>query len=399
VFARLCRAVDAVPLPAWDDGRIRLAADVSDWLRPDAGTSPERLLCHCYARGKGSAQLIPGWPCSWVAALGPGRSSWTLPLDAVRLGPADDATEVTAAQLRDVVTRIIGAGHWKDGDPDIAVFLDSGYDLTRLAWLLRDLPLEVCGRLRGGQVMYFPAPAPRARGARPSVQARCPAQARRPCYLAGTRRHRPGGHRPVRRRRGEGVAAGAAETVPPGRLGTARGRAPRSGGHPHPPRSRVPARAPRPGPGMAVVLPGRHHRRRGEPGLAGVPPPLRSRTYLQVPQAGSGADPPQAPRPGRWTWLALAAYVQLYLARSLAADDRLPWQRPCPPGRLTPARVRRGFRRVRGTLPVPASAPKPSRPGPGAGFEEPESRCPARCRQNRQENRREEQETAGRQLK
>ena len=67
----------------------------------------------------------------------------------------------------------------------------------------------------------------------------------------------------------------------------------------------------------------------------------------------------------RWTWLVIAAYAQLYLARPVAADTRLPWQQPCPPGRLTPARVRRGFRRIRQALPVPASAPKPSRPGPG----------------------------------
>ena len=67
----------------------------------------------------------------------------------------------------------------------------------------------------------------------------------------------------------------------------------------------------------------------------------------------------------RWTWLVIAAYAQLSLTRDLAADIRLPWQQPCPPGRLTPSRVRRGFRRIRQDLPVPASAPKPSRPGPG----------------------------------
>ena len=90
-IARLRRSLAALPLPAWADGRIRLAADVSNWLRPDAETSPDRLFCHCYARGKGNAQMIPGWPYSFVAALEPGRTSWTLPLDAVRLGPADDA--------------------------------------------------------------------------------------------------------------------------------------------------------------------------------------------------------------------------------------------------------------------------------------------------------------------
>ena len=161
--ARLRRALAGLPLPAWDDGRIRLAADVSNWLRPDAATSAERLFCHCYARGKGNAQMIPGWPYSVIAALEPGRTSWTLPLDAVRLGPADDATAVTAAQVREVAGRIIAAGHWRDGDPDILVIFDAGYDLTRLAWLLADLPVEVLGRLRSDRVMYFPAP-PRAPG-------------------------------------------------------------------------------------------------------------------------------------------------------------------------------------------------------------------------------------------
>ena len=115
------------------------SSPASSWT----ATCPDRLFCHCYARGKGNAQLIPGWPYSVIAALEPGRTSWTLPLDAVRLGPADDATAVTAAQVREVTGRIIAAGHWRDGDPDILVVLDAGYDLTRLAWLLRDLPVEV----------------------------------------------------------------------------------------------------------------------------------------------------------------------------------------------------------------------------------------------------------------
>ena len=67
----------------------------------------------------------------------------------------------------------------------------------------------------------------------------------------------------------------------------------------------------------------------------------------------------------RWTWLVLAAFAQLWLARRLAADERLPWQQPCLPGRLTPARVRRGFRAIHRTMPVLTAAPKPGKPGPG----------------------------------
>jgi hypothetical protein len=67
----------------------------------------------------------------------------------------------------------------------------------------------------------------------------------------------------------------------------------------------------------------------------------------------------------RWTWLVITAHTQLRLARPLAADLRRPWEKPSPPGQLTPARVRRAFRHLRGRTALPAHAPKPSRPGPG----------------------------------
>ncbi|SFY03496.1 hypothetical protein SAMN02787144_1009244, partial [Streptomyces atratus] len=66
-----------------------------------------------------------------------------------------------------------------------------------------------------------------------------------------------------------------------------------------------------------------------------------------------------------WTWLIVAAHTQLRLARPLAEDLRRPWERPAEPRRLTPARVRRGFRNVHAATVRPAAAPKPSRPGPG----------------------------------
>ncbi len=150
------RRADAAPGTA--DGRLVLAADVSNWPRPGAATSPERLFCHVYGRGKGQAQMIPGWPYSVIAALEPDRTSWTAVLDAVRLGPDDDETEVTAGQVREVITRLIAAGYWRQGDLPVLVVFDAGYDVTRLAWLLADLPAELLGRLRSDRVMWLPAP-------------------------------------------------------------------------------------------------------------------------------------------------------------------------------------------------------------------------------------------------
>ena len=115
--------------------------------------------------------MIPGWPYSVVAALGSGRTSWTAMLDAVRLGPADDATAVTAAQLREVVDRLRAVGHWRPGDPDIWIVLDSGYDVTRLAFLLADLPVRLIGRLRSDRVLARPV-STRARYPRPPAPPR-----------------------------------------------------------------------------------------------------------------------------------------------------------------------------------------------------------------------------------
>ena len=313
-------------LPRWDDGRIRLAADVSNWLRPEAATCPGRLFCHCYARGKGNAQLIPGWPYSVVAALEPGRTSWTLPLDALRLGPADDATEVTAAQIREVAEPIIAAGHWRDGDPDIPG--------------TNGRPPRHGTALKLADPGTWPVPAV--------------------ATVTQTTRY------------------GAAQAAAWGRLHQQ--LASRAGWEDHD--------------GELPIVEGTLIRLTVDhlPGDRS-PEPL----WLWSSRAGTDADAvnctwqaflrridiehmfrffkqvlgwtrPKLQDPAaadRRTWIIITCYAQLYLPRRLAADIRLPWQRPCPPGRLTPARVRRGFRNIRQVLPDLASAPKPGKPGPG----------------------------------
>jgi hypothetical protein len=67
----------------------------------------------------------------------------------------------------------------------------------------------------------------------------------------------------------------------------------------------------------------------------------------------------------RWTWLVVLAYTQLRLARPLAADQPLPWQRPQLAGKLTPERVQRAFSTLLVRLPILACAPKPCGRSPG----------------------------------
>jgi len=217
-IGRLRRSLAGLPLPRAADGRLVLAVDVSSWLRPGAATSPQRLFCHVYGRGKGQAQMIPGWPYSVIAALEPGRTSWTAVLDAVRLGPDDDETAVTAAQVRGVVTRLIAAGHWREGDPAVLVIFDAGYDVTRLAFLLADLPVEVLGRLRSDRVMKLPAP-PREPGTMGRVpQARRGTGPRRPRDMAGPADHHRHADFPLRDGRGRRLGPGPPPAHPPRRL-------------------------------------------------------------------------------------------------------------------------------------------------------------------------------------
>ena len=67
----------------------------------------------------------------------------------------------------------------------------------------------------------------------------------------------------------------------------------------------------------------------------------------------------------RWTWLVVAAYTQLRLARWVVNDRRLPWERPLPADRLTPGRVRQALSALWPTLGSPAGPPKPCGRSPG----------------------------------
>jgi hypothetical protein len=366
--ARLRVDLARLPLPRTQDGRIVLAVDVSPWLRSDAATSAQRLFCHVYGRAKSASQFIPGWPYSFVAALESGRTSWTGVLDAIRLGPADDATAVTADQLRAVVGRLIAAGHWADGDPTILIVMDSGYDVTRLAFVLADLPVEVLGRIRSDRVLRLP----------------------RPPRLPGTN-GRPPKHGPE-------FALAKPDTWPEPqhttttdttRYGTARAS---SWDRVHPRLTHRTCWLDHDG-DLPIIegtllrlqvdhLPGD---RNPDPvwlwssatGATAGDVDRWWQSYLRrfdlehtfrLIKQTLGWNRPRIRTPqaaDRWTWLIIVAHTQLRLARPLVEDLRRPWEKPAAPGRLTPSRVRRGFRNIRPMISLPARAPKPGTPGPG----------------------------------
>ena len=365
--ARFAAVLAGLELPGFG-GRITLAVDVSPWLRPDAECCDERLFCHVHGRGRGNAQMIPGWPYSFVAALEPGTCSFNALLDAVRIGPDDDGTEVTAAQIRQVVDRLRTAGQHRDGDRPIRVVLDSGYDGTRLAFLLADLPVELLVRVRCDRVFHAPAGA--RKGDRPGRQPRhgprmklndpdtwpqAQATVRIDTVRYGTATLAAYTHR-HQRLTGDGAWAGHVGDYPVIAGAVLRVVVDRLPGDRSPKPlwlwSSVPEVEAADLAGLFFAFCRRfdieHTFRFLKQTLGWTRPRIRTAAVGEL-----------------WTWLVIAAYTQLRLARPLTDHLRRPWEKPQAADRLSPAQVRRGYRRLRPMLARPARPPKATRPGPG----------------------------------
>jgi hypothetical protein len=303
---------------------------------------------------------VAGWSYQWIAQLDWAHDSWTAPLDALRIPPAADATSATIEQIRRLVDLLPGEGA-------VSLFvLDAGYDPIALSAGLEGTRASVLVRIRSDRVFYkAPDPAPAGRIGRPRRHGRRfdlsqPDASLEPDACLTTSDDRYGavvvqawsGLHPKLSGRGRWAGADG----PPIVAGTV---------------IRVEVEhLPRPTRALKVLWlwwsgPGtpdldvcwraylrrfdiEHTYRFAKQTLGWTAPALRT--------------PEQA---DRWTWLVVAAYTQLRLARGAVDDLRLPWERPRDPTKLTPARVRRGFRRLHATIGTPASAPKFGTPGPG----------------------------------
>jgi SAM-dependent methyltransferase len=343
------------------DGAPVFAVDASTWARCDAECSPGRGFYYSPTRHSAGQPIVAGWCYSWIAQLGFARDSWTTPVEARRVPPGEDIGAATAAQIRALTGRL----DIREAAP-LFVF-DAGYDPIALTVDLADVVVAVLVRIRGDRVFYTD-PATRA-----------PGQLGRP-----------------RRHGGRFCCADPASWPPPqqtlqvddeqyGRVQVAAwaglhpklaGRG-RWTGYPEPPI--VPGTVIRvqvehlPGPrGRAVKTLWLWWAGPGSPDLD-----LCWRAYIRrfdlehtfrFCKQALGWITPRVRTPeqaDRWTWLILAAYAQLRLARPFTADTRLPWERRLPTTRLTPTRIRRGFPRLLPTLGTPASPPKPCGRSPG----------------------------------
>jgi hypothetical protein len=364
------------------------AIDTTSVARPDATFADSRTMVQI--RGKGGDVFLPGWSYSTLVGIGWGTSSWVDPIEGRRLLPDDDHTEVTLAQIGDLLTDLDATGKQQPDAPPPLILLDAGNDPTALAHELIDKPdrkpVQLLVRLSSKRVFYTDPG------------------------------DRPPGKRGAPRRHGEklslsdpdsGPAPHSDLTAQSTRYGTVRVQAWRDmhqelgrSGHwaNWPPDTQLPIVR---GTVIRVSverLPGGRKPLKDIWLFHSAPPgtepdiDLLWKAYLRrfdqehfhrfakVYLGLRAAHLTSAAATDRWVQLALAAYAQLRMASTLADDLRRPWHpKPAPGAIPTPYRTRLGFRRLRARLGSPAKPAKFSRPGPGrprGSKNQPKAPCP-----------------------
>jgi DDE superfamily endonuclease len=358
---RLEALVAAHPLPsepAW------YAVDASVWPRCDAETSPERgYYAHPYRHSHGQP-IVAGWNYSWLVQVPRRCSSWTAPLRMRRVRPGENLNLVAAEQI---CSWLAPAQPALPGAPLPIFSFDAGYDSVQLSLALTDEPVCLLVRLRAGRCFYADPTSqpqtgrPRRHGAKFVCDA--PTTWPEPTDQWSTDDPQYGhvqlqtwsGLHPIPQQHAEKGTHAQPHARPLVRGTLLRLEVERL---PRPTKTPVPLWfwwwGPVP-PDLAEVW---------QAYVARYSIEHTFRFFKQTLQWTT----PKLRRPAaadRWTWLLLLAFVQLRLARDQVADVRLPWQRPLPPERRTPARVRRSFSSLLPHLGSPATPPKPCGRSPG----------------------------------
>lgn len=343
---RLCLSLLTPP----DTDRAVWAMDGTSWPRPAAVTSKERTWTYRPLPGIPQEGLVPGWEFQWLAEIPQPGTSWLRPLDLARRTPtAGTPTALALCQLGRVVPQLPG------GYPRPLVTFDSGYDPLELAAAIQaGLGIDALVRLNPRRVFWTPPPAYRGTG-HPrwygeKVRLWQPDALPVPDASATTQDAR---HGMVQVDIWRGMLQRPHRALPLTLVRIQVAQLPRS------PR--------RPAPlwlaWIGDVEPEdlldlwRWYRLRFtiEGGFRFLKQTLGWTTVrLRDPAAAE-----------RWTWLLALVLWQLWLARAVVADQRLPWERRLAPEQLTPGRVLRAMGPILATLGSPARPVQPRGKSPG----------------------------------
>lgn len=348
VYPARCRALIHARL---DDrpvcGRPVWAGDGTTWPKPAAKTSPERTWGHRSLAAMPQDGIVPAWEYEWLVEIPEVGSSWVRPLDVRRRSPrAGTPSEVAVRELRAALARR-PAGALRP----VGVY-DSSYDAV--TFVRAGLPLDLLVRLRSNR-KFFRQPGPRTWRGRPPVHGPVLRLADPTTY--GT---------PDRTTKGDDPVHGEVQVDVW-----------------HQVHVQAAADAPFTLVRVQVERLPRHTKRPKPLWLTWVGGPLpddlldlwRWYTCRFVIEHGfrllkhdlgwTTVRPAHPHAADRWTWLLALGLWTLWLARPLVADCRLPWERPLPPARLTPARVRRACSLLFLRLGTPARPVQPRGNSPG----------------------------------
>jgi len=341
-------------------GRPVWAIDATIWPRPQARTSPARTYGRRTLAATPEHVIVPSWEYQWLVASPDPTGSWALPLDVRRRAPdAATPTATAIAQLQAIVPHLpAGPGPDPSLGPAPAparpvVTLDSSYSPVDLG--RAQLPVDCLVRLPTRRRLYR-APGPyagRGRRRRHGPVFRCHDAA-----THGAPDHTATGedltHGPVTVAVWTALHAQGGHDVPFTVVRITVSRLPRRD---RPPAPLWLAWVGGPLPDDLQLL-WTWYRRRFPTAEHGIRFAKHDLGWTSV----RLIDPSAA---DRWSWLVALALWQLWLARGLVADQRLPWDRPLPPDRLTPGRVRRVWTSLFAQLGTPTRAPRPRGKAPG----------------------------------
>lgn len=336
------------PIASRVRGRSESVAPLRRRVQPREGTTITRAATR--------QPIVAGWSYQLIAELGFSRGSWVAPADARRVSPEENTDLVAVEQVRGLLHRL------PNESIDSLFVFDAGYDPVRLQLEMEGSAAQLLVRLHSDRVFYAdpetlekrPVGCTFRHGKRFDLKdpETWPDEAvehrsRTEDYGAVRVRAWPELH-PKTRRASERYSSESATVV----------------------KCTV----------MLVeverLLNGERRRRpkvlwlwwhsEGEPDLD-----LLWRAYcrrfsiehaIRFMKKWLGWVRPKVRHPeqaDRWTWLILAGYAQLLLARGVVAGRRLPWEKPLAVEKLTPHRVLRSFVTLLPLLGTPAEAPKP----------------------------------------